>query len=259
MYNFKHGNVLRIFLALILLGIFIFLFLQNIPGVGSILLLVALVLITAFSTYHYNIMEGLVISIGLAYTIIVVSVYAYWTSSVHLGYLKPLVIIFAAYLATNLYKYILSFIGDMNLKNKAASEASTGLFTQRYLELKLEAEFDKAHKRNTVLSLMFIEVDGGANEAAFLIKKYSRSYDFIARYDRECFCIVLPRVKEKQAMLYAKKLRKAAEKVSKIKLNIGIVNFPDTQIKSWQELLECAKLAMHKAKEDNAIHVYRNH
>jgi len=259
MYNFKHGNMLRIFIVLVLLCIFGFLFLQNIHGQAYILLLVTLALITALSTYSYTIMEGLVISIGLAYLVILISVYAYWAKAIHLEYLKLVLIVFAAYIGTNIYKYILCFMNGIKLKSKAVTDSATGLFTQRYLELKLESVFNKAYKRKAVISLIAIGVDSGINEVAGVIRKASRSYDFIARYDKEGFCVILPQTKEKQALLYAEKLKKSVENNVKIKVNFGIVNFPDTQVKSWQELLQCAELALYKAKESNAIHVYRNH
>ncbi|MCM8780020.1 MAG: GGDEF domain-containing protein [Candidatus Omnitrophica bacterium] len=258
MHNLKNHNVLRILVSLLLICLAGFLFLQSKNWQIRVLVSALLVLGTAGCVYACSLMEGLVISIGFIYLFILLSLYAYWLHSRRLEYIHPIFFILSAYLVTNLYKYLSLAVKDLKLKNKAITDSLTGLFTQRYFELKLEAVFNRALRKKLYLSVIVIGASSQLEATAGIIRKLSRRSDVIARHDKEGFCALLLGDKEKGALIYAEKLRKAIESSLKINLNFGIAVFPDSQATSSQDLMRYAESALEKSRESGGLYVYRH-
>lgn len=258
MPNSKYNNMLRIISGAILPPFLYFSLLQNLSKGANLALLALLSFIIVICVYPLSMIRGLVITLGFIYLFVLFCLYAFFVKSMRPDYLSPVLVIFAAYLAVNLYKYIAEIVKEIALKNKAVVDSLTGIFTQRYFQVKVEDEFSRAAKRKTNLSLILIAVVGAdMGKIAQLIKKISRDSDFIARYGEAGVCAILAQEKAKGALSYVEKLEKAIKNNITGNINLGIVNFPDTDVKSWQEFLQCAELALRKAKETGAIYVYR--
>jgi len=259
MYNFKNNNMLRNIVAVALLLILCFLFVQSRGWDSKVFLLVCLSLITIICTHHYSNIKGLVIALGLAYVFIFLSLKAFLYKTYSLDVLSPILIILFTYLGVVLFKHFSCLAKDIRLKDKAVTDSATGLFTQRYFELKLEDEFNKASNQRLTLSLVAIATEADINNAALAIKKASRVSDFVGCYDKGIFFAILAGEREEGGLIYAEKIKKAIEDAMKVNASLGIVNFPDTSVNSWQQFLQCALAALHKARENHTVYVYRDH
>ncbi|MDD5044778.1 MAG: diguanylate cyclase [Candidatus Omnitrophica bacterium] len=251
--------MLRAIAIAVLFLIIRFLFLQNNAWQSNILLLIALGLITIVATYRYPLIKGLVIATALLYAFILLSFYTLWAGARFHDYLAPASVILVTYACVALYKYFSCFAKGIQLKDKALIDTSTGLYIQRYFEVRLESEFNQAMRRCYPFSVVAVSFDADLKSVSLIIKNYSRKQDFVAYCGKEKIYALLPGTKEKGALVYAEKLKKAVENTLKVNISLGIVNYPDADAGSWQKILEYAEEALRKSQETRAIYVYRNH
>lgn len=112
------------------------------------------------------------------------------------------------------------------LDNLANVDGLTNVFNHRYFQNILDQEIDRAKRHDTILSLLFIDIDHFKNindtyghqagdhilrEFCDCLKSRIRKYDTLARYGGEEFAIVLPSTNEEEAQTAAEKLRSAVE------------------------------------------------
>jgi len=256
-------------------------FIREIPAWINLLLLLLLVLGIALSTYRFSALKGLVVSLIVLYLFLATSAYLLLKQMFWMDYFSPLLAIVVTYLGVSLHKYIRLLIENSVLKTQAITDSLTGLFLRRYMELKLNSEFEKATKINANLSVVMVDVDhfkrindtyghqaGDAvlKNTAAIINSLSRKSDIPTRYGGEEFCIILPGTREEGASIYAERLRKTIEdsqipyqdKIIKVTASFGIANFPNLSVKSAEELLKCADQALYQAKESgrNRLSIY---
>ncbi len=107
------------------------------------------------------------------------------------------------------------------LEDPAYTDQLTGLRNRRFLLERLQEEVARAHRYNFPVSCVFIELDeveahdpelGPAAiddliaEVALAIKRHTRSYDILSRYEGTTFAAVLPHAGVEQATQYAEKI-----------------------------------------------------
>ncbi|MCM8763193.1 MAG: GGDEF domain-containing protein [Candidatus Omnitrophica bacterium] len=258
MHNSKRNNMLRVSVILILICILSFLFLQNKSNQLRLIASVLLLALAGVFIYRFSLIKGLVAALGFIYLfifLIFISTLSFHPLS---NYLRWVFIIFAVYLGVNLYKYFFYFINGLRLKNQALLDDSTGLFIERYFEVRVKDVFRRALRQPINFTVIIISASTQLKEIAAIIRRSSRKSDFLARH-KQGFAILLLGIKERGALIYAEKLRKNIEAALKLKLNFGIVVFPDTPVDTGEKLMHCAEVAVQKATEGSGIYVYRNH
>ena len=135
--------------------------------------------------------------------------------------------------------------GTDTLADTCYTDALTGLRNRRYLLERLQEEVEKAHRYQHFVSCLALDVDdiqaldqdsGIAPtedllvEIAWAMRKMSRNYDILARYDASLFAAVLPHAKLEDAVRYAKKIeaevrsRAYSEPPTNAGLSFGIVS-----------------------------------
>ncbi len=157
------------------------------------------------------------------------------------------------------------------VENEAISDGLTQLFNHRHFQDRLKAEFSRARRSNTSLSLLMADIDhfkkinddyghrigdGVLQQMADILRRAVRSEDAVARYGGEEFVVILTGSNRKGALRMAERLRAAAEKVSflaedhsiKITISVGAATYPDDAREPW-ELIECADRALYSAKK----------
>ncbi len=112
------------------------------------------------------------------------------------------------------------------LDNLANVDGLTNVFNHRYFQKVLEQEIDRAIRHDTVLSLLFVDIDHfktfndtyGHQIGDFILKEFCstmkdqiRKYDTLARYGGEEFAIILPSANEEDSVAAAEKLRTTIE------------------------------------------------
>lgn len=157
------------------------------------------------------------------------------------------------------------------LIEKANTDAVTNLANHGSFQERLAAEFGRAVRYGSRLSLMMIDIDhfklfndinghpvgdSALRDIAEVISHQIREVDFAARYGGEEFAVVLPETGLVQAVILAERIRKAVEdrsfeqaraQSSKLTLSIGVAEFP-AHCSDRASLLRAADGALYQAK-----------
>lgn len=167
------------------------------------------------------------------------------------------------------------------LIEKANTDAITGLANHGSFQERLAAEFSRATRYGSKLSLMMIDLDyfklfndlnghpsgdAALRQIARVISEQVRDVDFAARYGGEEFAVILPETSLIQAAILAERVRKAVEdcvfeqanpQSSKLTLSIGVAEFP-AHCTDRASLLRAADSALYQAKMQgrNAVVVF---
>lgn len=247
-------------------------FLRDVPWWFNLILLLFFGLVTALCTYRLSALKGLVAAVALIYLFISFAYFSFFKKSYIADYFSPIFIVIVVYFGVSLHKYICLLVESANLKTQAITDSLTGLYLRRYLELKLQGEFEKAVKFNLNITVIMVDVDHikKINETyghqagdlvlkntASIISALSRKSDVLCRYGGEEFCVILTGTREEGASIYAERLRKRIEdsvlsyqdKTIKVTASFGIANFPNIKVQSAEQLLKCADQALYQAKE----------
>lgn len=161
-----------------------------------------------------------------------------------------------------------------DIQKTANTDALTGLKNGRFLRVFLERELNRAHRDNSTLAVLNIDVDhfktindtyGHAagdqtlRDIAGLLNAPIRSYDLAARYAGDEFVVVLPHADREQAEIVAAKLQGGVERYAQkmraqdpsfphVGISIGIAVAP-TDGEDLQDLLRCSDAAMYQDKQ----------
>jgi len=172
---------------------------------------------------------------------------------------------------------------NANLFNQAeelaVTDDLTSLYNARFLNQVLESEITRAHRYNTQVSFIFMDLDyfklvndnyghmvgrEALKEVAQLMKDNFRETDLIARYGGDEFVLVLPETGTQDTFKLAEGLRKKLEKhvfLEKsgnsihLTASFGIATFP-IHAKNKDELIMMADKAMYQAKGECRNMVY---
>jgi diguanylate cyclase (GGDEF)-like protein len=157
------------------------------------------------------------------------------------------------------------------VKREAIYDTLTNLFNRRHFEERLSAETQKAFESESNLSIIMVDIDhfkkvndtfghdGGdkvLREIASLLKNSVRQHDTVARYGGEEFVLLLPGAPLDPTNMVAERIRRSVENTPfdmgqtkiRITISLGISNFPIHRMKSKEELVKMADLALYDAK-----------
>lgn len=131
--------------------------------------------------------------------------------------------------------------------NMAITDYLTGLYNQRYFQVKLEEGILKAQKYKTSMALVKVATDNlytynntyGHSEGDLLLKEiskllkgYARETDTICRYEGDEFTLILVEADKKTAINTAERIRQAIQlklnqREVKITASIGVASYPE--------------------------------
>lgn len=157
-------------------------------------------------------------------------------------------------------------------KNLAVSDGLTKLFNYRYYQERLKEEVGRAKRYDLSLSVILLDIDhfkkyndtyghqaGDSllQELSAILKSAARENDVVARYGGEEFIYLLQQANKKEAMLFAKRLRRRiadrpfeGESVlpdGMLTVSLGVASFPE-DAEDAEELIHCADRALYEAK-----------
>ncbi len=162
---------------------------------------------------------------------------------------------------------------ERHLRNLAQIDSLTKLYNHRTIIQRLEAEFARAQRYGSSLSVMMIDVDHFKviNDAyghqkgdqiirrvAGALKESIRQVDIIGRYGGDEFFIILPETKAQNAKIAAARIQNIfttreftirAKTAVKIALSIGISGYPSPSVKEAKDLITHSDHAMYAAKK----------
>jgi diguanylate cyclase (GGDEF)-like protein len=167
-----------------------------------------------------------------------------------------------------------------NLMSSALRDGLTKLFNKRYLMERLDSELKFAHRHETTLSLLMLDIDhfkkindthghlaGDAvlSALASVLSRAVRNEDVVARFGGEEIAIVLRAIGLEGATQMAERVRRivestqidAAGKPLRATVSVGVASFPSTPAKTVAELIDAADKALYRAKHGGRNRVSR--
>lgn len=167
-----------------------------------------------------------------------------------------------------------------NLMSSALRDGLTRLFNKRYFVERLDSELKFAHRHETALSLLLLDLDHFKkindthghlagdivlSTIAGVLLKAVRNEDVVARFGGEEFAIILRAIAIDSAQLTAERLRKLVETTDiplegsdlHATVSIGLATFPATPCKTPEDLVEAADKALYRAKHGGRNRVSR--
>lgn len=157
-------------------------------------------------------------------------------------------------------------------KRLAITDELTGLYNYRYLQQRLDDEYERASRYSRHLSLLMIDVDDFKSfndtnqhvagdralaDVGEVLRACTREIDVIARYGGEEFSVLLPETDSSGAFVVAEKIReeiagypfrdKQGVPCATLTVSIGLATYPDHALER-EELLRLADDALFRAK-----------
>ena len=203
---------------------------------------------------------------------------AFQYSNLNIDYMQQSCALFPLRDENNIINYICIAIYDvteivmyqMKLLDLARTDMLTGIFNRRYLEERLNEEWERHKRHNRPLSLVIFDIDNFKKindtfghyigdivikSVAETAKNILRDIDIFARYGGEEFCCILPDTNKTAALYVAERIRNVIEnnnlKLNKhnIKLTIsaGVAQM-NSSMNGSEDLIRLADNALYMAK-----------
>lgn len=159
----------------------------------------------------------------------------------------------------------------MKLESQSIRDGLTSLFNRHFMEIALERELHRAHRRGASLAVLMVDVDHfkmfndtyGHEAGDEILRRVAgcfsqsvRSEDIVCRYGGEEFVILLPEISEDMAVERAELIRRNVSALQtsfrgstlrQITISIGVATYPEPA-KNAADLLRMADFALYEAK-----------
>lgn len=165
------------------------------------------------------------------------------------------------------------------LKQMVFTDSHTGLYNHHYLEEILAAEFARAKREHSALSVIMLDIDYfksindlyGHKFGDQVIKQFAdrlrrivRKYNSVVRYGGEEFVVISPETGHAPALHMAQRLLDAVNLDTfgtkrdsvKLKLSIAVVTYPDDGTPKALDMIAFAERILNKAKEMGGNRVF---
>lgn len=168
---------------------------------------------------------------------------------------------------------------NKKLKQLALTDSHTGLYNHRYLGEVIDAEFQRARRYASNLTVVMLDIDyfKSINDVyghqfgdlilkqfALQLKKMVRRYDIVIRYGGEEFLIISPGIDRNQALLLSQRILEGLnlhtfgnkKHYVKLKVSMGVVSYPEDSATCGMDLVNSADQILNKAKESGGNKVF---
>jgi diguanylate cyclase (GGDEF)-like protein len=159
------------------------------------------------------------------------------------------------------------------LEHENITDSLIDIFNRRYLDRRVEEEFERANRYGLPLSILLLDIDNfkrindsyGHQVGDTVLKNLGkllvdtvRNTDIVARYGGEEICIIATNTQGTPAVDLAERLRlliqskpmaEVGEKQITITVSFGVSAMPSS-IATAEELLKCADVALYRAKNE---------
>ena len=158
------------------------------------------------------------------------------------------------------------------LESLALKDALTEIYNFRYFRERLAAEFERAKRSFSSITILMIDLDYFKSindsyshqfgdkilkQVARFLKSELRANDVVARWGGEEFAIILPETNRMDGLGVANKILEMfrtrsfgdSANVIKLKCSIGVVSYPEAPLFSVEEIIDAGEESIYKAKE----------
>ncbi len=157
------------------------------------------------------------------------------------------------------------------VEQMAITDTVTQLFNRRHFTELLDKEFARAKRFNFPLSCMMLDIDhfksindtfghqagdSVLRDIAKIIQEAIRNIEVAARYGGEEFVLLFPQTPRQEALKPATRILetvstfpyKELDRGRTVTVSIGLTGLPDDLIKTKEDLIQCADIALYRAK-----------
>lgn len=246
---------------------------QTTPFVNAIII-VLLVLIVSFIVFKST-------SAIFATTSTVLLASAYYLASYYIlkffnlwiPVVVPLFVILITFAISYLTKYLIKSKDFEHQYKLATTDGLTELYNHRYFQDTLRKQIDSSKRYEQKFSLIILDIDffkkfndqyghqigdEVLRTVSNILKKNTRTTDYVCRYGGEEMSIILPQTSKTEALINAQRICDAVantplkisnNKEVNITISLGVSTFPENG-ESPQKLIEYADQALYNAKEN---------
>ncbi|MEE8484568.1 MAG: diguanylate cyclase [Nitrospinota bacterium] len=174
--------------------------------------------------------------------------------------------------AEHLASAVSNVMKHKKIEEMAITDGLTGLYNHRYFYEMLQAEFERATRYGSGLSVIITDIDyfkkindtyghlSGdmiLREIAKILKKHTRKVDLVARYGGEEFTLLLPETGKEKAAQVAERIRKDVEsrkfkgekEMITVTISLGVEDLNNPEIKTCNDVVRFADNKLYQAKE----------
>lgn len=240
--------------------------------ITTTILLIILTVIIVLLLDSIPIIIGSVVSIYFAY--LICSYYVMIHQNLWLEIVYPITCTIVAFIMTVIVKYIIKSRDFDKQYKLATTDGLTGLYNHRYFQEQMQIFCANSKRYENVFSLIILDIDFFKNfndsfghqsgdavlrQVAFILKKNVRSSDIVCRYGGEEMSIILPNVKEDEAIATAQKLCNIVAnqkfKLNNIKegnvtISLGVATYGKTDGTEPSQIIESADKRLYHAKNN---------
>ncbi|MCQ2739563.1 MAG: diguanylate cyclase [bacterium] len=215
---------------------------------------------------------------GIAY--LFVSYYALALYNIWIPVTIPVCLIVVAFAMSFIVKYIIKSRDFEYQYQLATVDGLTELYNHRYFQDTLRKQIEISKRYNQPFSILMTDIDffkkfndkyghqaGDAvlKQVAQILKKNSRTTDYVCRYGGEEMCIILPNTDTDEAYTNAERILQAvaskdfrlnSNETGNVTISIGLATFPKNA-ETPQDLIEFADKGLYYAKEHGRNQVVR--
>ena len=185
----------------------------------------------------------------------------------------PLFVILITFAISYLTKYLIKSKDFEHQYKLATTDGLTELYNHRYFQDTLKKQIDSSKRYEQKFSLIILDIDffkkfndqyghqigdEVLRTVSNILKKNTRTTDYVCRYGGEEMSIILPQTSKKEALINAQRICDAVantplkisnNKEVNITISLGVSTFPENG-ESPQKLIEYADQALYNAKEN---------
>lgn len=193
----------------------------------------------------------------------------------------PLFVILITFAISYLTKYLIKSKDFEHQYKLATTDGLTELYNHRYFQDTLRKQIDSSRRYEQNFSLIILDIDffkkfndkyghqvgdEVLRTVSKILRKNTRTTDYVCRYGGEEMSIILPQTPKKEALINAQRICDAVAqtplKISnneevKITISLGVSTFPENG-DNPQKLIEYADQALYNAKENGRNQVGNN-
>ena len=193
----------------------------------------------------------------------------------------PLFVILITFAISYLAKYLIKSRDFEHQYKLATTDGLTELYNHRYFQDTLRKQIDASKRYEQKFSLIILDIDffkkfndkyghqvgdEVLRTVAKILKKNTRTTDYVCRYGGEEMSIILPQTAKAEALINAQRICDAVaqtplkisnNKEVKITISLGVSTFPENG-ETPQTLIEYADQALYQAKENGRNQVGNN-
>ena len=185
----------------------------------------------------------------------------------------PLFVILITFAISYLTKYLIKSKDFEHQYKLATTDGLTELYNHRYFQDTLRKQIDSSKRYEQKFSLIILDIDffkkfndqyghqigdEVLRTVSNILKKNTRTTDYVCRYGGEEMSIILPQTSKTEALINAQRICDAVantplkisnNKEVNITISLGVSTFPENG-ESPQKLIEYADQALYNAKEN---------